>query len=76
MRPQPFLQRSINACYPGGGYKETTMAYAPPTPIRAEDPLAYFIALPAPTPTLRPMTALDQMYGYFAAPEAELRRQT
>ena len=53
------------------------MTHLPPGPIRAEDPLAYFTALPvldgvAGCPS-RPLTALKQMYAYYTAPIADLR---
>ena len=78
MRQQPFLHCSIRAISKVGTLiKETMMTYLPPGPIRAEDPLAYFTALPvldgvAGCPS-RPLIALKQMYAYYTAPIADLR---
>ena len=78
MRQQPFLHCSIRAMSKLGKLiKELIMTHLPPGPIRAEDPLAYFTALPvldgvAGCPP-RSLTALKQMYAYYTAPIADLR---
>ncbi|OYW58071.1 MAG: hypothetical protein B7Z10_10220 [Rhodobacterales bacterium 32-66-7] len=81
MRRQTFLRCSTRSIFDRGeADKETTMTFIAPNPLRApvgaEDPLAYFVRLPTPIPALRPMSALDQMYAYYAPVEAAVRRQT
>lgn len=55
-------------------YKETIMALIPPRPILAEDPLTYFVPLMPVLPRRQrvapPLSALEQMYGYYTPDQA------